>query len=139
MKLNHQLFLLLSIIILVPVASTLAQDNELLEIDPSLRGVWRLWATSNDKGKTLEKHDGSTIARVSRSEVKIVGKETLEVEKIIITKTADADKRTAHLVRFTTGLIWGVSKDAENKYVLVQVMDPNTGEENFRLVITVEK
>ncbi len=111
-----------------------------LDIDPALQGLWKLHATSNDKGKTIEKHDGVVFARVSGTKIRTIAGEgaTLTVDKVFIVK--DDDGNPANLVKFTNGTVWMITKEPKQTLILVGVMEFVDGKlrEKVRFLVTSE-
>lgn len=110
-------------------------------MDPILRGVWLLQGSSKDKGKTVTEHNGEEFCRVSETKVRmLVGeRKTLTVNRIFVIRDEDGDP--GHVVRFETGVIWGITKKPKSKFVLIQVFREEDEQfvETIRFLVTVKK
>lgn len=109
-----------------------------LDIDPAVQGIWTLYATSEDKGKTIKNYDGVAFARVSGTKVRtIFGEDSNQtVEKVLIVKDEDGDP--GNVVVFESGLIWAITKKPRQKYIIVQVMELRDDgmQEKIRFLVT---
>jgi S1-C subfamily serine protease len=109
------------------------------DIDPALRGLWRLYVTSNDGGRTTKSFNGERFATVYPMRVELEGNDTLTVSNVYICK--DDEGHPANLVVFSNRTMWIVTKRPNQEYVLVQVVGVHSGKvkETFRFVVTAER
>jgi S1-C subfamily serine protease len=109
------------------------------DIDPALRGLWRLYVTSDDGGRTTKSFNGERFATVYPMRVQLEGNDGLTVSNVYICK--DDEGNPANLVVFTNRTMWIVTKRPNQEYVLVQVVGVQGGKlkETFRVVVTAEK
>lgn len=127
------------ILCLVFVFSLVAQER--IGLDPVLRGVWMLHATSTDQGKTVElvknaegEPEPAEFCIARRSELVMADGKKIKIKRVNVVK--DDDGNEANIVLLNTGRIMGITKKPNQPYVLVQV---NDGEKEVsRFLITVE-
>lgn len=107
-------------------------------IDPALRGRWRLQATSGDGGRTSKTYDGVPFANTFPMRVEFPNRDELSVSNVYIFK--DDLGHPGNLVFFTSGTTWLVTKTPDQPYILVQVVGLRGGKtkETFRLLVTAE-
>lgn len=115
------------------ISSSRAME-ERLDVDPILRGIWKVHATSEDRGKTITKQNGWVLARVYATKVKLANGTVIGVDKILITLDSDGDP--ANGMRLSNGTIWMVTKKKGNAFFLIQVLQSD-GTETMRFLITV--
>ena len=112
-------------------------SSERLDIDPALQGVWVAHVISMDRGKTLDYVGGITFARVTATKIKLVGKNDLVVDRVIMCDTDEGDP--GNIIVLKEGQFICVSKERGQPFCLVQVIDRQSFKELTRVVITVEK
>lgn len=115
-----------------------AADDELFEIDPILRGKWMVHAISEDRGLTVSELDvPRELLRATRTTVRFTDEGDLQkLERILISE--DDDGNPAHVMKFTDGSVWIVTKKPDNPFFLVQEINQDTLKETIRIVFTVE-
>ena len=108
------------------------------DIDPALRGRWRLHATSGDGGRTRKSYDGIPFSNTFPMRVEFSNRDELSVSNVYIFK--DDAGNAGNLVFFTSGTTWLVTKTPNQPFILVQVVGLKGGKtkETFRLVVTAE-
>jgi hypothetical protein len=108
------------------------------DIDPAVRGVWRLYVTSEDRGKTTKSFNGEQFATVHPTRVEIGTNDVLNVSNVYICE--DDEGHPANLVVFSNHVMWIVTKRPNQQFILVQVVKVQSGkvQETFRFVVTAE-
>jgi hypothetical protein len=126
------------IAVLFPIsASARNKSAERIDIDPVLRGVWMIHATSNDRGTTIaEVSPPEALCRVTAASVRYGDGRVLRVEKVLIIE--DDNGNPANTIGFDNGVIWIVSKQPGQRFVLVQVFADGK-KESLRVLVTVEQ
>jgi hypothetical protein len=119
---------------------TAAEPEERLGLDPLLRGVWKLHASSTNKGKTVEESKPPFDVAVARAtSIKFAGGDKLQIEKVMIVNDDDGDP--GNFVILSNGNMLFFSKKKGSPFFMIQVFK-NIGEgkvdETNRYIITVE-
>lgn len=118
--------------LVVPVLSA-QTSREMVELDPAVQGVWYVYATSYDKGVTMEYMNGEALCRVTGSYVVMAnGKRT---DFVSIRYYQDEDGVIYNIIDLGAGNPnWVVSKNSP-PWILVQVFDTTTGTETLRIMV----
>jgi hypothetical protein len=112
---------------------------ERLDIDPAIQGVWTAHLSSTDGGDTMTPYEGGPFARASAASILLDSGKTIQVERIIVTKT-QAGKASNMMSFKESSLIFAVSNTDEPGMYLLQVFDKNKKfAEAARYIITIEK
>lgn len=122
------------IIVLMLLASSAAAE-ERLGLDPILRGLWSLHATSDDGGVTVDAvQPAEDLAVATATRITFAGGIVRTVDRVIIVD--DNDGNPANIAVLDNGTILVFTKQEGNELILVQIMIND--EETTRWVITVE-
>lgn len=120
-----------------------ATAQERIGLDPAIRGVWNIYATSEDKGKTLnyvEDENGNLMSKefavAKATEIVFADGKKVEVKSVLIIE--DDEGNPANLVDLNNGNKLAISKKPGQAFVLIQVYDSEF-EEKSRFLIAVTK
>ena len=79
--------------------------EERFDLDPVLRGNWRLHATSKDHGETVDESSGGVLfAQAAAKMVKLFGGKRMQINTVYICHDDNGDP--GNLVLFSTGVLW---------------------------------
>jgi S1-C subfamily serine protease len=122
------------------VASLKDKLVERFDLDPVLRGNWRLYATSKNRGETVDQSAGGVLfAQASAIFVRLFGGgKRMQINTVYVNHDDNGDP--GNLVLFSTGVLWTVTKKPNQEYVVVQVghVEDSQIVETFRFLVTVE-
>ena len=111
--------------------------DDLLDVPPSIQGVWHCIAMSSDKGKTTTNGQGMSFLRMYSTKVVMNDSDrtTRSINRIQVIKKDD----TYFLILHPAGLdsAWIIS-DKGNGTILVQIWNKNTDKETSRMLFSIE-